>query len=932
MDYRYLVKRCTGWLLLALFMYSYARSQTAISYQDIVFNQLNISDGLPGAVVNTISQDQRGYLWVGTFNGLSGFDGYRFKVPDFRFRGDELPPKRVKKIVAEPHTGWLFLNTADQVLMFEPRRHEATLVFQASKDETVIDLLSDHGQALWILTSRQLVRLSIDRNGQTHNDEVLASYDEISHGAIIQDSLHIWLAFDRLGKYVKKTGEFFILPHKQYADNEPVLLESDFYTFGEIYDLATSKGNRVWMATSEGLVRYNLDSETFERPLARSDVQRLPGNMLINCLFEDKSGMLWCGTRKDGVFVVNPNNGEIVHVYSQINNEVNDFFYSDAFEDGTLWISTENGLYFGDITASSLSLYRELNSVNIRSVAQSEDGEIWVGTVNDGVFFKEKNALKFQKAGFVPPQFGAVGAIILHNQKVWLSSWNGLLLLHERAKRKTQMWSVADAESNLQGWVLNDMFTDCRERLWIASLTGDFQRLDSSSHGFVQYDIQTHNTRQRTKIFTIYQPPGGGCDTLWLGTSSGLMRFSSHSGDYKVFAGSEHPKDVFAICQSGSRLWLGTLKDGLYCYDMNRNAFDHYNQADGLPDNTIYSIYSDSENNLWLSTPTGIIRIHNAKPDSRLSREAIRYMSRIPGKDNAELNWNAHYQNRSTGEIFLGGTQGLVSYLPDRMAFNSFSPTPYITSIYVNGRQLNHRIPDTHYRFKNTVQIEFASSHYACPAQNKFRYRLLGVDTVWNYVNSDERQAVYSDLFPGEYQFELSACSYHGQWSKTTYSFKINIAPTWWSKRYLFVLAFVVLVVAIGLAARYIRRKSGEEKPESDDEKTECYSEVPFINHAKEIVRRNMANPDFDNDLFVREMGMSRSGVYQRLRQTSGKSVSEFIREQRLQYAADLLAGGSLSVSEVAYRSGFKDPSNFSRYFKTYFGISPSEYSRKHQR
>lgn len=932
MEYRYRVKRFVSWLLFALFMYGKALSHTNISYQDIVFNQLNISDGLPGAVVNTISQDKNGYLWVGTFNGLSGFDGYRFKVPDLSFLGDIPPPKKVKKIIAVPHSSSLFLNTADQVLMYDPCKQEAKLVFIASKNETVIDLLSEDANSLWILTTRQLLKLSIDRNGLSQNNEVLASYDEISHGAIVQDSLHIWFAFERLGKYIKKTREFFILPSKQYSDYETLPLKTDFYTFGEIFDLVLSNGNSLWIATSCGLVRYNFDNENFERPFTRIFMQRFPNGMLINCLFEDKKGMLWCGTRKDGVIVVNPNSSEIVHVYSQINNEVNDFFYSNEYEDGTLWISTENGLHYGDITTSYLSIYSDLNQVNIRSVSQSEDGGIWIGSVNNGVYFKEKNMPKFQKADFVPQQFGAVGAIILNNQMIWLSSWNGLLVLHEKAKQKTQVWSVADAASNLKGWVLNDMFTDCRNRLWIASLTGDFQRFDFDSHDFVQYNIQTHNTRQNTKIFTIYQPHGRGCDTLWLGTSSGLIRFLSHSGDYKVFTGSEHPKDVFAISQLGSKLWLGTLKEGLYCFDTNTNTFEHYNQADGLPDNTIYSIYSDRDSNLWLSTTTGIIRILNVNPDSGLSREAIRYMSRLPGKENAELNWNAHYQNRSTGEIFLGGTQGLVSYFPDKFEFNTFSPTPFITSINVNGRQVNCRNPEANYSFKNSLQIEFSASHFASPLQNKFRYRLVGVDSVWKYANSDERQAVYSDLFPGEYQFELSACSYHGQWSKTTYSYKINIAPTWWSLRLLFVFIFMVLVVVIGIAARYIKRKNHEKIPNSENEIPIHHSDTPFINHAKEIIQRYMSNPDFDNDLFVKEMGMSRSGVYLRLRQTCGKSVSEFIREQRLQYAAGLLTESSLSVSEVAYKSGFKDPSNFSRYFKTYYGISPSEYAKKHQR
>ncbi|MES1256973.1 MAG: PAS domain-containing protein, partial [Acidobacteriota bacterium] len=278
---------------------------------------------------------------------------------------------------------------------------------------------------------------------------------------------------------------------------------------------------------------------------------------------------------------------------------------------------------------------------------------------------------------------------------------------------------------------------------------------------------------------------------IWVGSNLGLQRLDPASGAVTAFVHNDAPGSVsdnrinsIYQAQDGT-LWIGT-QNGLDRFDPTANEFVHFSEKDGLAGNVVACILEDKSHRLWMSTNAGVSSF-NAN-DRRFSNYSV--ADGLPGAD--LTGWGACFRSTS-GEMFFGGFGGAAAFYPDRMTDSSYAPPVVLTGFRLfgspvgigNGSPLaesvtrSKRISLSH--SQNIFSIEFSALSYLNPTANRYRYRLEGLQSQWEEVSSEQRQATYTTLPPGDYTFRVQGATSRGVWSEPGASLQIRILPAWWA-------------------------------------------------------------------------------------------------------------------------------------------------------
>lgn len=437
-------------------------------------------------------------------------------------------------------------------------------------------------------------------------------------------------------------------------------------------------------------------------------------------------------------------------------------------------------------------------------------------------------------------------------------------------------------------------------------------------------------------------------------TQNGAFLLNTKADTIAPFAPSEvigeyTDKYNCMVRDSKGSLWTGT-QNGLFvtkCEDVASGKCGKCRRITGLANNCIRSLVLDGNGNLWAGTSFGISRItpnvtdygeNDGIPQAAMAERAACM------KDDGQL-------------VFVLHDMTAITFRPEWLTNCASAKTPTLTLLkvdgneYDNGAQNGGEISLAH--DENYLTFHFSSLDYANPTHNRYRYRLKPMETDWHFTDRTGGLAVadYKSLPPGDYTFEAQAASPNGKWSNSlTVNVTVNppIWLTWWAKT---IYLLLCIAAAAALVASYIKRKKAALERENDNRVNKLFErreearhqfaqntrvdprkiginaeEERFTEQLLAAVEAHLGEEDYNVDQLARDVAMSRTNLYAKLRNMLGISPAEFMRNVRLKAAAQLLADTSLSVSEVASRVGFATARNFSASFKKTFGVLPSEY------
>ena len=299
------------------------------------------------------------------------------------------------------------------------------------------------------------------------------------------------------------------------------------------------------------------------------------------------------------------------------------------------------------------------------------------------------------------------------------------------------------------------------------------------------------------------------------------------------------------------------------------------------------------------------------------------------------------------GMVVVGTHDGTISFdastsMPMRESRIVFTGIQYQNDMYI--RPLNDISELNVTPEQRSFSLYMSSLDYKDSRNARYRYFLEGYDKNWNYVDDAQHSVNYSNLPAGGYTLKVQATGSNGKWGECERTIKVRVVPlfteTVWFKLIMAALA-IGLIIGLVYAVIYLSKvrnmlqrrysllmKVDELSPKIPvTQKTREEEERDRIIHGTvEYISANISKSNILVDDLARNVGMSRSAYFTKLKEATGLSPTDFIRQFRIRYALKLLDKKDMAISEVAFMVGFADPKLFTKHFKAEMGMTPSQY------
>jgi len=856
------------------------------------FEHLTSEDGLSQNAGRGIFQDSRGYLWIGSQDGLNRYDGYSFKI--FKHDPDDDHSISHNSIldIAEDQDGGLWIGTWGGGLnRYDPLTGQFTSFqhdpndLDSISDNNVNSIKKDSNGILWIGTSAGLDRF--DRETSTfkhfaHDPDDLESLSSDSISVIFEDSKgQLWIGTGAtsvegsgLNRFDPSTGK---VVRYQHDESDPESLSSN--NIAAIYE---APDGTFWIATGgfslrgAGLDQFNPHTGTAKHfQFDANDPHSIAGNDLM-ALWGDSSGMLWIGTWANGLSRMNLSEPGIFTNYQ------NDPFFADSlsgnevwslFKDrsGILWIGTSHsGINKLASNSGQFSLYRnnpsDVFSLGINATgafAEDKKGNIWIATWGAGLDRFNPSTGQFAHYRHDPENPNSLSDDLFMDVyaddygAIWAGTLGkGLNRLEPSTNRVTHFFHDAENAFSLADDNIAAFISDKHGGLWIGTF-GGLSHYDPNTHQFSNYrnDPNDPKTINHNMVVSLAIDSE---NNLWAGTWGGglnqldlsdlnysdpkLAAFTHYhniSGD----ASSLSEDSVWAIHESADgSLWLGT-QQGLNRFDPLTKTFKHYTEKQGLPNNVVLGILEDDDGDLWITTNNGL-----AQFDPQTGKFTVYDSS--DGLQGDEFNSNAYFR-ASNGTMYIGGINGFNLFKPEEIKPNPVAPPVVVTGFEVFNEplpvDLSGGVPICLTYKQNFISFEFAAFDFQAPQKNQYAYMLEGFNKEWVHAGN-RRFATYTNLPGGEYIFRVKASNSDGIWNDTGVAIPVSITPpvwqTWWFNGALIVVFGAVVAGAFRLRLNTIRGQNVHLEMQVSERTSELRHTNQLLE--KEVQQRKRAEAELE--------------------------------------------------------------------------------------
>jgi ligand-binding sensor domain-containing protein/signal transduction histidine kinase/DNA-binding response OmpR family regulator len=781
------------------------------------FTHLSGEQGLSNSTIEAIYQDSRGFIWIGTRDGLNRFDGHEMQVYRYAAADTNSISDSYIRCISEDRFHQLWVGTMGGLNRLDPATNHFIRYRHRDGDAGSLShnginaLLQDYSGRLWIATAG---------GGLNRFDPATGTFLHLREGPA-----HIFcMVEDRDGSLWigAQTGLYHYLPGT--GTLTPIINPAATNPSGNrILAIQKNRQGNLWLGTEDdGLFLFDPLQKTFTR-YAHSDTARASlGNNMIKCLLTDHLGRLWSGSINGGLNLFNAPAGSFFNYAYEpgIASSLSQRTVSALFEDrqGNIWIGTHRGgINIYSPGTGKFNLYRQeasLNSLSYNDVRtfcedNSGDGNIWIGTDGGGLDLFNRNRQTFRHYTYNPFNNKSLGSNavldVMQDREgaLWVSTWGGGLNLFDKTKGAFTRYqsNPADPHSISSNFV-QATFEDDEGRLWVATYYGGLNLFDRKTRQFTRITVDPTGKTSLTgnNIVSLLEDKEG---RIWIGTDDGgLNCYHQDTRHFTHYFNTEEkmPDLRVLFTDSKGRLWVG--QKGLYLLDAARDSFRLYTDTGGLATEFIKGITEDKQGNLWIATSNGLIRFNPGTA-------SFKKYNTGDGLQGLEFEANAYLKTKD-GELFFGGINGFNCFYPGAIRSNPFIPPVYITTFQLSNRKilpgekggpLEQDISLTReirlsYR-QSTFSFNFAALNYTTPENNQFAYRLEGLDKDWNYVGKEYR-AVYTNLGPGEYTFHVKAANNDGLWNEKGTSIRIIITPPFWKTDW-----FIALLALVGAACLY---------------------------------------------------------------------------------------------------------------------------------
>ena len=800
-------------LVVCLFFFYINISFSQID-ENSVFTIFNTENGLHSNRINAINQDKDGYIWIGTINGLSKYDGYTF-TNYFHIDKDStsIPHDRIFDIEVDS-SGTVWAATGKGLLKYNKSKDNfQTFSFSNGyllmQDDIVENVEIDSKENIWFTTSKQICKLD-NKSHKISPYQFLDKHIQNIKTFKIDKDDNVWFA-NGTDIYSFNT----ITKKNTLVKNFPELIAKNVDEV--ISSLNVNSKNFVWIGTTYGnILLYNVKTKQtiyYENSLNNSTVEQIYtdskantyfvkgqsilsvfnkqkqcieplknnyfsifDNRNIKCLFEDKQHNYWIGNQNIGLC-----NAQSINKFHSINTNTFDgrFLKSNIVSSlcidkkQTLWIGTDGGgVYYKTIKSNTLEYFAQINSLVVLSINEDNDGNIWFGTFKNGVF-----------------QYNTITKSLKNIVK-------------------------SNSNNSISANDIRKIIVDKDGVYWFATHGQGVSSFNSKTN-----KIRNYNTHPFSGKWTFDVV----CDkenNIWISSTYGLTRIDKNRDSIQLFVHKDGDKNtiindhIFALyIDKSNNLWCAT-QSGLSKYAINKKTFSHYLVSKEV---SVNSIIADNSNNLWLGTSNGIVKLN---PNGYV----LERFSSKNGLKGSYYNYKTCVKD-PVGNLYFGGINGITFFHPDSITNNNNkAPFLSLTDISINNSsikslsaiqllkngQFSYSLSNLHYN-ENNIDIVCTAINFINPQENQYSYRLLGFDSTWQFGKFPQI-ARYRNIPPGEYVFQIKASNNNNIWTKNVLSISFEINKPWWKTIFFRLLSLFCL---IGITFLYIFYKTRAVRKEN---------------------------------------------------------------------------------------------------------------------
>lgn len=752
---------------------------------DLAFQQLTTDDGLSNNFVTSVIQDNNGFIWIGTQEGLNRYDGTSFKVYKINPQNKYHLKNNVITCLSESE-GSIWIGTGEGLAKLNIAKDTiADVPFLGSKRINYI-YTDPKEEKVFVATDKGVFALldgewkPIHYNLPSENNYIFVTVKEINNQKKLL-VINYDIAEHSFNLYQLDSSSLQWKPILTTAHHIKYIS-----TQGKIW--TSHKPEQHLLDTKTKLYdnNYEIDSVLFIQTRDHHPIQ-----IATAFLSSNKKYIWW--TDIGGVAKVNRESKKIVSWYGweTFADRIDQFSVSVLFKDRyeTFWLGTSGkGIFiFAKYTLNNFRTYKykkgvvgSLSNPSVRSIYQDKENTVWLGNYNRegytdiylGDSLKTTLIYKHIPLSIEPDK--------IEENSIWFGNSKGIVKI-DRIKRK-----IIDIYPTKK--IVTNLLPVSKDSIWI----------------LMGYDLVLFNPIKRTFYSTTIQKVSyfyiDKSNTFWIGTLNrgiGILdtrtyevKYFSHKEDDSTSISNNHIKSIYE--DTRGNFWIATTR-GLNLMNREKQTFQRYLEKDGLPNEMIYSVLEDEEQNLWMSTNKGISKFNPT------TKEFVNFDKQDGLQDN-EYNTNSFFKSH-TGELFFGGIEGVNAFYGKDMKKNTLVPPLRLLTIEQNGKTLPFSKEDgiimLHLSLEEAKRLTFkvAALSYYQSNKNQYAYKLDSEQDLWVNLGSTN-EFTLTNIAAGQHTLYIKGSNNHGVWNEDGIKICLFITPPFWQTLWFQALILVAILIA----------------------------------------------------------------------------------------------------------------------------------------
>jgi len=807
--------------------------------------------------INKLVQRKDGFVWIATSEGISRFDGYSFN----NYLSDPNDPTSIPsswvETMFEDSRERLWVGTDRGLARLTANEREFSVYQNDPKDlsslsgHLVSEIIEDKQGRIWVATN---LGLNLYREN-TKDFQTIAIPSSVTNGT--GDNAIHFMAFDaELGLWLgTDQGLYqFDIESKTFSKEQKVSELGNAFLDG-----AFDQSGNLWLATQErGVIKYH--PKTMEIANFRSiaqDPSTIASDYCWN-IFVDRDGVVWAGTRGTGLNSIQPETNVVQRFQYNLANQrtIPSNLVTDVMQDesGMIWIGTYDGiaLFQPSQTVENIRPIpydkNSLSSDLAWSFAET-DNAIWIGTT-EGLNREDKKtglikSYNTEQYGVNSHNFNAIWAIkTAGNQRLWLATEFGLATFEDRLDKIEYTYSRPNIASlsvedervlKSSVWAIHNNPDDS---VWAGTNDGQLYRYSLSRGIITNHTAMIRKelkSKSRLEYNNIIQDNN---NNLWLSTSSGLYHINTEEGQIKEVLDEQgnnlFPEDwIYATQHFRDDLyWVSTQRYGLFLLKFNSNGsitkIKNINQeTPDIADKNFYNIYPVSNTHLWFSGKRNLYEL-NLDTWKVTNYGSDIFLPKIVFHENTQF-------LDSRENLYFGSTKGVIRFSPQELRAveskkASYVPNVYITDIETNSLTIEnkqnliaddnriskkqitvpialHKLEDFEFSHEqNMFHFKFTALNYSNTSNIKYAYRLRGFEESWSQYSS-RREITYTNLPAGEYALQVKATTGVRDWSERQANLNFVVLESPWKTQVAYLSYSLIFLLIFSIIYRFWRKQ-----------------------------------------------------------------------------------------------------------------------------